>query len=136
MSEALKKVGSISELATKIIDSIFQLDRLDALSKKSMFVTMAHAELICLINYVILSQSTIKLQQIEVFGYVLAAKEFEPNLNGKLDALALCFSHVASKLDNMVGSEALSQVMQSMDWLGDIAKAAIPTTSTIKHVKS
>jgi hypothetical protein len=122
---SLDKVKTLSNLANKIIDSIFQLERLDELSKKSTFVAVAHAEAIMLINYVILSRSEIVLEQIELFGFTITAETFPPTFEGKMDALALIFSHVAGKLDATMNAMNASQWMNSMDFIGDIAVAAL-----------
>ena len=113
------------EQSKSVIDSIFQLDRLDQLAKKSTFVAVAHAEAIMLANYVILAQSEIVLEQIELFGFTITAETFPPTFEGKMDALALVFSHVAGKLDATMNAINASQWMNSMDFIGDIAVAAL-----------
>jgi len=142
MSEktGLAKIGSLSTLAGQVIDRIFQLDRLDALARQSMFVRVAYAEAICLINYVILAQSTIHLEQLEFLGITIASKEFKPTLQGKLDALSICFSHVAGKLDTTMNTMNASTVLNSLDFIGDIAAAVAQVVakgvpSTVLHGK-
>jgi len=128
MSKAIKGLDTISKIAGKIVDNIFQLDRLDDLSKGSIYVRVAHAECICLINYVLLAQSEIQLEQIELFGITLTAQTFPPTLEGKLDALSLIFAHVAGKLDDTISTMNASTVLSSVDFIADIAKAALTGT--------
>ncbi len=126
MSEkGLAKIDSLSKIATQVIDSIFQLERLDQLSNRSTQIALVHAEAIMLCNYVILSQSEIRLEQLEIFGVVIAAKTFQPDLRGKLDALALVFQHTAGKLDATINANNASTWFNSMDFITDIATAAI-----------
>ena len=132
----LKKVASLATFANGLIDRIFQLDRLDALARNSAIVRVAHAELIMLSNYIILSKSPIVLQQFEVFGFVIAAETFPPTFDGKIDALAKAFAHVAGKLDDAISTQNLARVLAELDFIGDIVKAAVPTTRTIIHKKA
>ena len=125
MSSGLKKFESLSNVAQKVIDSIFQLERLDELAKKSTQIALAHAEAIMLANYVILAQSTIKLEQLEIFGVTLTAKEFPPTFTGKLDALALVFQHTAGKLDATINANNAKVWFNAIDFVGDIAQAAL-----------
>jgi len=133
---SLAKVGSIAEFAEKLIDKIFQLDRLDALAASSAIVRVAHAEMICLANYIILARSEIVLQQVEILGWVIAAETFPPTFEGKVDALSRAFAHVAGKLDDALSTQNLARVLAELDFIGDIAKAATPRTRTIIHKKA
>ena len=50
MSKALKNFGDVADFANKLIDRIFQLDRLDDLAKSSSIVRVALAEMTMLSN--------------------------------------------------------------------------------------
>ena len=128
MSESKKVIKSAADVASELISQIFQLKRLDELAKQSAVVSMAHAEAIMLANYVILAQSEIQLEQLEVFGITITAKTFQPNFQGKLDALALCFGHCAGKIDQAINIMAASQILGNLDFIRDITMAALTHT--------
>ena len=134
MSSGLKRFESLSNVAQKVIDSIFQLERLDELAKKSTQIALAHAEAIMLANYVILAQSEIKLEQLEIFGVTLTAKTFPPTFTGKLDALALVFQHTAGKLDATINANNAKVWFNAIDFVGDIAQAALTGTRVSQRV--
>ena len=136
MSTSLDKLGNISKVAQKVIDSIFQLERLDELAKKSTQIALAHAEAIMLANYVILAQSEIKLEQLEIFGVTLTAKTFEPTFTGKLDALALVFQHTAGKLDATINANNAKVWFNAIDFVGDIAQAALTGSKVSQSVRT
>ena len=133
---SLKKVGTIAQFAQTLIDRIFQLDRLDSLAASSAIVRVAHAEMICLANYIILARSEIVLQQVEILGWVIAAETFPPTFEGKIDAMSRAFAHVAGKLDDALSTQNLARVLAELDFIGDIVKAAVPRTSVVQHKKA
>ena len=114
-----------------VVSSIFQLDRLEELARKNSLVQIAYAEWIMLSNYVILTMNkTIVLENFEIMGVVITGKEFEPDLEGKLNALALCFAHCAGKLDMALSVDNFRNAMVGVGQISDIAKAVLSAGST------
>lgn len=125
---SLAKVKAITNLAENLIERFFQLDRLDELARGSSFIRIAHAELICLANYVILAQEEILLEELEIAGWTITGHRYPPTLEGKTNAMSKVFGHVASKLDMALNTTNFARVLAELDFIGDIAKAAIPQT--------
>ena len=114
-----------------IVSSIFQLNRLEELAEKNSLVQIAYAEWIMLSNYVILTMNkTIELENVEFLGVKISGKSFEPDLEGKLNAMALCFAHCAGKLDMALSVDNFRNAMVGVGQISDIAKAVLSAGTT------
>lgn len=117
-------IGFIKE----IIESMFQFERLDALSKKSSVVAIVHAELVCNINYALLDQPGTREVLIgEATPTIdIGGRHFEYDLESRLAAIAQAFRHSAVKLDQVITAETLADIMGALDFLPDILRSVIP----------
>lgn len=127
MSEMIKNITQVR----KILSDLLQLDRLEKLAEKNSIVAMAYAEATMLINYILLTwDRDVNLQQIEIAGWVIAAKTFEPTIEGKLSAIGQAYAHGAGKIDNALSVTNFTNAMTGVGVIGDIAAKLIAAIRT------
>lgn len=128
---SLDKIRAIEKSATTIIDSIFQLDRLDKLALGSSFLRVAYAECIANINYAILHEPQEGDPNVMI---AIGGVRYPLTPAGRKAAVAESFRHMANKLDDFLSVANIATILGELDFIADIAKAAIP--QTIIHKKS
>lgn len=130
MSNQLAKIKSLTEFADDMISQLFQLERLDKLAEGSVFLKVAYAGLIGNINYAILHNKT----EIDgSAGIVIANITYPFTLEGRKAAIAESFRHFSNKLDDFLSVTNITAILGELDFIADVAKAAIP--KTMIHVK-
>ena len=115
----------------KWVDQTFQLDRLDHLATKSVFISAAYSELIANINYCMLMEDIKEMRHITIANIA-----YPVTMQGRKAAIAESFRHMANKLDDFLSVANITSILGSIDFIADVAKAAVPTTSTIIHKKA
>lgn len=125
MSEALKKVSKLK----KILSDLLSLERLEALAKKNMFISIAYAEALMHINYHLLTWT-----EPTVMTVGLVSKTFPLTIEGKLAGIAQSFAHSAGKLDNLLGTAAMQQLVGVIDVAADIAKGSLSASRVSQQI--
>lgn len=119
----------VQDLIQSWISQTFQLERLDQLAKGSIFLRVAYAELIGNINYALLHEPASGDEMI-----VIAQIAYPLTLPGRKAAIAESFRHFANKLDDFLSTSNTARILGSMDFVGDIASAALRGQRTTQRV--
>ena len=132
------KPSKPEERVKDIIESLFQMERLDRLCMGSVFLRVAYAELIGNINYAILAQrqdDPHAPSNPEVSSILVGNIQFPITARGRFGAAAQSFRHFANKLDDFLSTANASSVLGSVDFVSDIARAALTGSKVTQTVK-
>ena len=133
-----KKPEKLELRVKEIIESTFQMDRLDRLCMGSVFLRVAYAELIGNINYALLCQrqdTPHDPSNPAVSSILIGNIQFPITARGRFGAAAQAFRHFSNKLDDFLSVANVSTVIGSVDFMSDIAKAALTGSKVTQTVK-
>ncbi len=113
----------------KILEDLISLNRLEKLAEKNQFIAMAYAEALMHTNYHILSWDapTKMMVTMAILGpvQVPVQKTFPLTIEGKLAGIGQSFAHSAGKLDMLLGTKAVTDLVGMGEVAADIAKAVL-----------
>ena len=124
MSEKTKVISQVGEDVSKIIDEIFQLERLEELAKGNTFVRAAYAQCIAHINYALLQQPNPENPGLRI---TISDVTYPLTLDGRKGAIAESFQHMAEKLDQYLNINNVASILGQLDFAADIAKSMLAT---------
>ena len=134
-----EKPSKPEERVKDIIESLFQMERLDRLCMGSVFLRVAYAELIGNINYAILAQrqdDPHDPSNPEVTSILVGNIQFPITARGRFGAAAQSFRHFANKLDDFLSAANVSTVLGSVDFVKDIAMSTLTGTRVSQSTTS
>lgn len=113
-----------TKLIKGIIKDVFQFQRLDDLADQNPFVAITYAQLVAHINYAILRIGGEGVDEhITIAGITFDGS----TLQGKVNACAEAFRHMANKLDDVLSTTNISSILTAIQ-AGEIARTAIGAT--------
>lgn len=104
----------------KKISEILQLERLERLTKLHPSIGVMYASLICDINFVLLCPNEIHMGEIDIFGWKIGGQTFQPDIMGKLAAIAAAFEIRAHQMSMLVDAKNIGEFNKGMEPLYDI----------------
>ena len=118
--DTVKIASQVTKETVEALESIFHIEDLYNLARQNSFIAMNFFELVCNLDYVILTPMDAKpvgQDDTGIIGVVQATFSIDGNrypftLRGKLAAIADCFRKQANKMDGMLSTEILSAFMQ------------------------
>jgi len=137
MSENKVPVNKILTVLDEIVAKTFQFKRLDELADKNPFVQLVYSQLIAHLNYVILrtpgDPEAFDSKHTYDSNITIADLTFDGSTwEGKMNASAEAFRHMANKLDDVLSIDNISSILTAIQ-AGEIAKTAIGAASTIQR---
>jgi len=113
-----------ADLATgqivEMVEKIFHVEDMFVLAKKNSFLALNFFELVCNIDYCLISPNPVVPVGTSVTGIMglgtnllgIQGGEFEHSPMGKLAAVAECFKIQAAKMNDMITTDTVSAFMQ------------------------
>lgn len=129
----MSKANKLFEGIVNVVEVTFQLDRIERLSQGNLFLKIAYAQLIGNLNYAALHQRVSEGDPLA--GIRIASINYPFSPQGRKAAMAESFRHFASKLDDFLSTANIAAVLGSIDWVGDIASAALRGSRVTQRVR-
>lgn len=141
--ETAKSALGKVEALWKLLPKAFQLDRLERLAMKNSIVAMNYAELICKINWVLLTwDRDIKMKkslETNIIDWIFGDTEsftFEAgDPIAKLSAIGYCFAHQGGKIEQAINTATFRNMSAGFDKLLDFVGSAVSAGQQTQRVQ-